>query len=105
MSDRKAWQHHDSRHARGYGARWMKLRARVLGIVDGQPTALCRDCQRTGRVTIATDCDHIVPKSKQGTDDLDNLQPLCRKCHEAKTARENGRTVRRRVGLDGYPVG
>lgn len=107
MTARRPWQHHDgrhSRHARGYGAGWSKLRAIVLGIVRGRPTALCRACEQEGRVTVATDCDHIVPKAKGGTDDLTNLQPLCRWHHDAKSLRDRGARARREVGVDGYPL-
>lgn len=36
-----------------------------------------------------TDCDHKVRHADGGTDDLANLQWLCRSHHKAKTAREN----------------
>ena len=71
---------------------------------------LCQPCQREGRVTPAREVDHITPKSKGGTDALDNLQAICIPCHAAKTEREaaeaQGRTHRpmRRVGLDGYEI-
>ncbi len=72
--------------ARGYDRRWRKLRAQVLA---GEP--LCRECGKIGRVTAATDVDHIVARRRGGTDDRSNLQPLCGLCHAAKTAREDGR--------------
>lgn len=34
--------------------------------------------------------DHIVPKVDGGTDDMENLQTLCRSCHSRKTALEDG---------------
>lgn len=67
--------------ARGYGARWQKLRAKVL-----REEPLCRACKP--RVTAAVHVDHIVPKAKGGTDERSNLQPLCEPCHKAKTARD-----------------
>ncbi len=35
--------------------------------------------------------DHIVPKRQGGTDDWNNLQGLCWKCHQTKTARDGSR--------------
>ena len=95
------WQHKGSRHARGYGSAWVKLRARILAR-DGH---LCRACMVNGRVTVATQVDHVLPKSKGGTDDEANLQSLCGPCHKAKTAQDEGRKLRRAVGVDGYPIG
>ncbi len=67
---------------RGYGARWQRLRLLVLG----------RDpiCQYPGCTELATDVDHIVPRSLGGKDSMDNLQGLCHQHHSAKTAREDG---------------
>ena len=75
---------HGSSHQRGYGHVWRKLRKTILLRDD----YLCVACKRAGRLTPATDVDHIVPKSKSGTDDADNLQSLCRPCHQTKTANE-----------------
>jgi 5-methylcytosine-specific restriction protein A len=36
----------------------------------------------------ATQVDHIKAKAVGGTDEDNNLQPLCGPCHKAKTARE-----------------
>ncbi len=70
--------------SRGYGWKWQKLRAHVLKRDNG----LCLPCGRRGRVTEATDVDHIVAKTDGGTDDPGNLQSICAACHKAKTARE-----------------
>lgn len=69
---------------RGYGHDWRKLRARILR----RDRHLCQQCLREGRVTEATDVDHIVSKAAGGTDAEANLQSLCRDHHLAKTARE-----------------
>ena len=45
-------------------------------------------CQLCGAK--ATDADHIVPRAAGGTDDPDNLQALCHRCHLAKTGRAGG---------------
>lgn len=70
----------ESAGARGYGARWRKLRKMVLA---AQP--LCVRCDRP-----AKHVDHIVPRSQGGDDSMANLQALCATCHNRKTAREDG---------------
>jgi len=87
-----------SRHKRGYGSQWDKLRAHVLAT---EP--LCRVCAGKGRVTLATNVDHVVAKSKGGTDDLANLRPLCDDCRRDKDAADRGARVRPRIGVDGWP--
>lgn len=52
---------------------------------------LCQACKRAGLIRVATDVDHIVPRSDGGVDGLSNLEALCRDCHKAKTARESKR--------------
>ncbi len=72
--------------ARGYGADWRRVRQRLL---EAEP--LCRSCAAEGRVTPATDVDHIEPfTGVQDPRRLDvaNLRPLCRPCHMARTARQ-----------------
>lgn len=78
------------RKARGYGHEWDKLRARVL-----KADPLCRSCKEGGLATVATTVDHIKPKHLNGTDDWDNLQPLCTPCHKKKTAKEAAEATRR----------
>ena len=72
--------------ARGYGARWRRLRNLVL-IRDHH---MCVLCGLDGRIERATDVDHITPKSSGGTDAMDNLQSLCTRHHREKTGREAG---------------
>ncbi|WP_231359841.1 HNH endonuclease [Escherichia coli] len=83
----EGWQEHQrgqSRHERGYGTSWDKLRPLILG----RDKHLCMNCQRAGRIAPATTVDHIVPKSRGGTDDPSNLESLCWPCHRGKTAKE-----------------
>jgi 5-methylcytosine-specific restriction protein A len=79
-----AWDHELSRHERGYDYRWTKRREHVMR----RDMHLCQPCYRKGRPTPATQVDHIIPKSQDGTDDMDNLQAICDNCHKAKTAQE-----------------
>lgn len=66
---------------------------------------LCEHCERKGRVTAATEVDHIVPLSKGGEDDDSNRQSLCAECHKAKTAQDMGHRERVTIGADGMPIG
>ena len=69
---------------RGYGARWQRLRKRIM-VRDHHA---CQTCLKVGLVTVADEVDHIVPKQFGGTDSPDNLQAICKQCHAMKTARE-----------------
>ncbi len=69
-----------SAHARGYGAKWQKLRRYILAL-----DPICRTCMRVA----ASEVDHIIRKADGGTDDTENLQGLCKECHKVKTLREN----------------
>lgn len=91
--------HRTSRHERGYGTRWDRIRTQAMK----RDTYLCQPCLQHGRTAVATEVDHITPKAGGGTDDLSNLQAICSDCHKAKTARENGRDWRV-TGEDGWPV-
>jgi len=66
---------------------------------------LCAHCQAKGRVTIATELDHIVPLFKDGADADSNRQGLCSPCHEAKTLIDMSYRQKQRFGPDGYPEG
>jgi len=70
-----------------YGSRWQRARA---GYLAHHP--LCVDCQSRGRATIATVVDHIKPHKGDMVLfwDSSNWAPLCKPCHDSKTAREDG---------------
>lgn len=89
-----------SRHARGYGAAWDKLRKAILA----RDLHLCQPCKANGRMTAATQVDHIKAKVKGGTDDPANLQAICHACHTDKTTADSGGRVKVRIGADGWPV-
>lgn len=68
-------------------ARWRGKHGRRAGQLRREP--LCRVCAEGGRITIATEVDHIVPT--QGDYKrfwYGELQSLCRSDHSAKTAKE-----------------
>lgn len=89
-----------SRHARGYGTAWDKLRQQILKR-DGY---LCQPCKRQGIFTEATQVDHLKRKADGGTDDKANLEATCKPCHDAKTTAEKGHTLKTAIGVDGWPV-
>lgn len=75
---------------RGYGSKWRKLRKLVLE----RDMYVCVLCRKNNIVKYATDVDHIKPKAQGGSDDIENLQSLCRACHRKKTSKEKIRLMR-----------
>ena len=65
------------------------LRTRLLS-----DNPLCVVCQGNGITTPATELDHIKALGHGGTNDVDNLQGLCRNCHDDKTRADMGQTQR-----------
>lgn len=76
-----------SAHKRGYTYRWQTVRKDFLS-----KHPWCAECQRQGRLTTATEVDHIIPHKgdRRLFWDRSNWQPLCHSCHSRKTAREDG---------------
>lgn len=99
----KAWRSSGSRHQRGYGTAWDKLRLVILQ----RDLYLCQCDQCRGgdlRMTAASHVDHIKPKAQGGTDDPSNLRAVSKDCHRRISMEQRGFTPQRRIGLDGYPV-
>lgn len=96
------WKHEQqSRHKRGYGAAWDRLRASIME----RDSYLCQVClENRQRATPATHVDHILSKAKGGTDDPANLRAICRPCHDRKSIEEKGHRVRPTIGADGWPT-
>ena len=100
-----AWSQ-QSRHERGYGTQWQKLRKLIIA----RDCALCQPCKRKGRATPFAAVDHIKPKAQGGTDDAANLQAICAACHLekslAESAQAQGRTIRPKLTFtrDGKPL-
>jgi 5-methylcytosine-specific restriction protein A len=99
-----------SRHKRGYGSAWDKIRKRIME----RDCGLCQACAKQGKVTIASAVDHIINKAKaaqmrwtpEQVDAESNLQAICDPCHLEKTQVEQGKRKRPRVTIsaDGWPV-
>jgi len=70
-----------------YGSRWQRYRS---AYIHRHP--LCKRCQLVGRMTMAQVVDHITPHKGDINAFWDpaNHQPLCKPCHDRKTATEDG---------------
>ena len=67
-------------HSRGTDTEWRRLREACFR-VWGKTCMYCGDR--------ATDVDHIIEIAAGGSNSIDNLQPLCKPCHMAKTVKFN----------------
>jgi 5-methylcytosine-specific restriction protein A len=76
-----------SSYERGYDSRWRKYRKQFL-----KQNPLCVECLNKNKYMPATVVDHIIPHKGDVKLfwDTKNHQSLCKKCHDAKTAREDG---------------
>ena len=59
---------------------WLKVRKQRTKEVMGRDENKCRECGSVENLEI----DHIKPLSRGGTNDIDNLQILCRKHNRKK---------------------
>lgn len=101
VAKKAAESRRESSAKRGYGYKWQQARA---GYLRSHP--LCAEHERLGQLVQATVVDHKVPhklddamssgdavqivKAQSLFWDHDNWQPLCKPCHDEKTAREDG---------------
>jgi 5-methylcytosine-specific restriction protein A len=78
-----------------WSEQWDAIRRAQL---NRQP--LCEECLRRGEITPAKVVDHITPHrgSWELFVDPDNLQSLCKSCHDRKTAKEDGAFGNKRKG-------
>ena len=83
---RKKDRERGTAHQRGYNAEWEKKRIQFL---DDNP--LCADHFKRKLIEAATVVDHIIPHKGDQTLfwDQTNWQPLCKSCHDRKTATED----------------
>lgn len=73
-----------SRHERGYGSAWDKLRLQILR----RDAYTCQYHLRQGIVHPGRIVDHIVNKAAGGTDDPANLETICDEWNREKTLAE-----------------
>lgn len=69
-----------------YGRAWKRIRDRH---VANHP--LCEMCLKKGKLTPTEEVHHIIPLSRGGTHDDDNLMSLCKACHSEITAKDGDR--------------
>lgn len=86
-------------HVRTRGRALQVMRNRYL-----REHPLCVVCGQHGKVTPATQLDHVVPIHKGGTDDDANLQGLCHDCHADKTCADTGKQRKPGCDVTGMPI-
>jgi 5-methylcytosine-specific restriction protein A len=100
----------ESRHKRGYGTQWEKIRIQILQ----RDNYLCHCNLCKGgelRLRAATEVNHKIPKAwfkdgraKGDPDHPDNLQAINSECHKRVSMEQRGVKPRPRIGLDGYEI-
>lgn len=84
-------------------ARWRRTRELQL---TTEP--LCRMCKAAGRITAATVCDHIDPKTKATNFFAGPFQSLCDaapwRCHSSTKQSEEALGYSTELGADGQPI-
>jgi 5-methylcytosine-specific restriction enzyme A len=81
--------------SRGYDRHWKKARDKFL---SEEENCYCVGPDHLGKGVLATVVDHIIPhkNDRRLFWDKRNWQPLCKSCHDKKTAREDGGFGRRK---------
>ncbi len=74
-----------------YDSEWRRASKRFL-----RNNPLCAHCMRDGRITAATQTDHVIPikQAPERRMDPTNWQSLCGPCHSKKTWDENQQLYR-----------
>lgn len=62
------------------------VRYRVLALAKGR-CALCGATSKERRIEV----DHVIPRSRGGSNDISNLQALCDECNRGKSNRDQTR--------------
>ena len=90
-----------SSHRSGYDGDWWRLRHYHL-----KANPLCEFCKKQGRLTRATIVDHIVPFRNNPSLRLDpnNLQSLCKTCHDGAKQKQDNLGLDVGCDLDGIPL-
>lgn len=67
---------------------------------------LCRRCRKQNRLIVATVVNHIVAHKGKWElfSDINNLESLCKSCHDGDAQREDKNGYSSMVGADGWPM-
>lgn len=94
-------KHKPQRAARRASAEYHDWYSLPIWVDDLRPGQLlrepwCRECAKRGIRTRATVVDHVDPHQGDWAKfiDRDNLQSLCKRCHDRKTAKEQAQKRR-----------
>jgi 5-methylcytosine-specific restriction protein A len=99
-----------SRQERGYGREWDRIRPVILK--RDAYLCHCDDCTRDGTIKPASQVDHTISKADwlrrfgnlDRVNDPSNLRAINKQCHERKTVRERGFTVKAGCTAGGRPL-
>lgn len=72
--------------------RYSTLSTRVTNLLKRQ-NGICKACNRKFTIDDKMEVDHIIPRSKGGLDQYNNLQLLHRQCHVKKTKSDLGSSL------------
>ena len=96
QDERTGWKRSKRNQKAGLTGRpWRRLRDEVMSRDD----YVCQECARNGRLTPATEVDHIINIASGGTDNMTNLEAICSNCHKIKTQNESKKA---RVSAENY---
>ena len=76
----------DPESKKRYGTKWRKIRN---AFVKNHP--ICELCERKNILIPTEEVHHVIPLSKGGSNDEENLMALCKSYHSRITATEGGR--------------
>ena len=108
MTPKRPWSDRGSRHERGYGKTWDRLRTQILR----RDSFLCQVCLADGeRIAAAHAVDHRIPKALFASgkahgnpDDPSNLRAICTPCHERVTLEQQGKRPKTAFDSNGNPT-
>jgi hypothetical protein len=71
----------------------MSIRKSVRFAVFDRDNFTCRYCGKSTDDGIILEADHVIPKSKGGSDEIENLVASCLDCNRGKSAKSIGSTA------------